>query len=66
MKDRNSTNGVSSRLGENDTPFEGIFSKIKSIKSTPFFVLETPIFNDWETEARSNLKFVKKWVETLQ
>ncbi|MEK9702362.1 MAG: TIM barrel protein [Deltaproteobacteria bacterium] len=66
LKDRSSIDGVSKRLGECDTPFENAFHALKKIKWEGLFVLETPIFENWEIEAKCNIRFSQNLISILQ
>ena len=65
IKDRFSKNGSSVRLGMAETPFELAFNTLKKLLWNGSFVLETPIFDNWEDEANANFLFTKKLVKTL-
>jgi len=59
MKDRLSGNGPSHRLGEGDTPFSQAVQALAKFSWQGPVVLETPIFNDWQSEAVHNLAFTR-------
>jgi len=65
IKDRKNHGGESCSLGMGGTNFQEIFSTLKEINWTGDFVLETPIFNDWEVEARKNYSFSSNLLNLL-
>lgn len=65
IKDRFFDNGNSGRLGTADTPFHTAFRVLKKLMWSGSFILETPIFNNWENEAKANFSFTKNLVESV-
>jgi len=59
LKDRDKVKGISHRLGDGDTPFFEISKKLTYLKWCKRIVLETPIFQNWELEAKNNFEFSK-------
>jgi sugar phosphate isomerase/epimerase len=57
IKDRYKNNGGSARLGIADTQFKVAIQTLKELSWQGSFILETPILNDWSTEAYSNYNF---------
>jgi L-ribulose-5-phosphate 3-epimerase len=65
VKDRMLNNGTSKRLGSGDTPFENIAVILNKLSWHGPVVLETPIYNDWKSEAVHNLYFTRKWINKV-
>jgi L-ribulose-5-phosphate 3-epimerase len=65
IKDRFSSDGASVRLGEGDTPFSEAADALAKLRWKGPFILETPIFDNWQIEARHNIKFAQKWISSL-
>ncbi len=59
IKDRESKRGPSRRVGEGHTPFPEALETLKRQGWRGLCVFETPVFDNWETEARSNLSFIQ-------
>jgi L-ribulose-5-phosphate 3-epimerase UlaE len=62
IKDRYKNNGDSVRLGSADTQFKIAIQTLKDLSWQGPFVLETPIFDDWNTEAYINYNFTSNLV----
>ena len=60
LKDFSRKLNQSVTLGFGDTNFIEIFKTIKHCKWNGFLILETPIFKDYEKEAKSNLNYIFK------
>jgi len=60
VKDRFKNHGHSQRLGKGDTPLESAIGLLKNLSWRGSFILETPIFNEWENEANENFMYTKK------
>ena len=56
----------STRLGEGNTNFTNGFRALRDCKWHGDFILETPIFSNWEVEARHNFSFAKKLVDSFK
>jgi len=56
----------STRLGEGNTNFINGFRALRDCKWHGDFILETPIFSNWEEEARHNFSFAKKLVDSFK
>ena len=65
IKDRKINNGSSQRLGQGGTPFRKAAQVLGSMGWIGPVVLETPIFDDWNEEAKHNLAFTRDWLSTL-
>ena len=64
IKDRY-VNGSSNRLGHADVDFDGVAKALKHVSWRGTVVLETPVFDDWLTEAENNISFIKKWINQI-
>jgi sugar phosphate isomerase/epimerase len=54
--------GGSNRLGHADVDFDAVAKALKQVSWRGNVVLETPVFEDWLTEAVHNISFTKKWL----
>jgi L-ribulose-5-phosphate 3-epimerase len=64
IKDRFINNGGSVRLGNADTPFHIAIRTLKKLLWNGSLILETPVFDNWEDEARANFSFTKNLIKT--
>jgi L-ribulose-5-phosphate 3-epimerase len=64
IKDRY-VKGGSNRLGNGDVDFDAVAKSLKQVSWRGNVVLETPVFDDWLTEAEHNISFTKKWIEQI-
>lgn len=65
IKDRYKNNGGSARLGSADTPFKTAIRVLKDLAWQGSFILETPVFDDWSSEARNNFNFTAKLISQV-
>ena len=65
IKDKSSNDNITRRLGLGDTKFNEIGNALSKIKWQGLFVMETPVNDDWETEARHNTEFTKNWMKHI-
>jgi len=63
IKDRFINNGSSARLGSADTSFYKAIKILKKLSWSGSLILETPILNNWEDEAKANFSFTKNLIE---
>lgn len=56
----------STRLGEGNTNFINSFKALRDCKWNGNFILETPIFSNWEVEARHNFSFTKNLLDSFK
>ena len=63
IKDRFINNGSSARLGSADTSFYKAIKILKKLSWNGSLILETPILNNWEDEAKANFSFTKSLIE---
>ena len=54
------------RLGCGETNFKLAEKALRDFKWEGRCILETPIFNEWQIEANSNVAFTKKFISTLK
>jgi len=66
IKDRKINNGPSQRLGIGGTPFRKSAQVLGLLGWQGPVVLETPIFKDWNEEAKHNLAFTRDWLTVLE
>lgn len=66
IKDRKINNGPSQRLGQGGTPFRKVAQVLGLLGWKGALVLETPIFDDWNEEAKHNLAFTRDWLTVLE
>jgi sugar phosphate isomerase/epimerase len=64
LKDKD--NSASFRLGNGNTDFEAAFKALRECKWQGRFVLETPIFNNWQQEAEKNFLFAKRLISSIE
>jgi len=64
IKDRYINNGGSQRLGNADTSFDIAATSLSRLCWSGSVVLETPIFDDWRTEAEHNISFTRHWLDS--
>lgn len=64
FKDKDCTNSY--RLGCGETNFILAAKALNDFQWQGRCILETPIFNDWKTEANHNVAFVKKFISSLK
>lgn len=60
IKDRFSDEGKSTRLGSADTPIKIAAKTLSRLSWKGPIILETPVFDDWLSEAESNILYTKK------
>jgi len=63
FKDKDLNNTL--RLGDGKTNFELAAKALKDFQWSGRFILETPIFNNWMTEARHNVSFAKNIISSI-
>jgi L-ribulose-5-phosphate 3-epimerase len=61
-KDENGSN----RLGNGNTNFDDAIKALKICNWMGRFILETPIFNNWELEAHHNVEFAKNFITSIK
>ena len=66
IKDRKINSGSSQRLGQGETPFRKAAKVLGLLGWRGPVVLETPIFDDWNQEAKLNLAFTREWLKLLE
>ncbi len=59
IKDRDCEGGLSRRVGEGHTPFREALETLKRLGWSGLCVFETPVFDNWEKEARNNLSVIQ-------
>jgi len=65
IKDRFSNNGSSARLGNADTGFDKAAKALKKLSWRGPFILETPILDNWKSEALANFAFSQKFINSI-
>jgi hexulose-6-phosphate isomerase len=66
IKDRKIDSGASQRLGLGGTPFSRAAQVLGLLDWKGPLVLETPVFDDWNEEAKHNLAFTRDWLAVLE
>ena len=64
LKDKDSSNSF--RLGLGKTDFKAAAKALKECDWQGSFILETPIFNNWEQEANSNFLFAQGLISSIK
>ena len=65
IKDRFINDGGSDRLGEADTPLNSAAKTLSELSWRGPVILETPVFDDWNAEAESNISYTERWVDLI-
>jgi sugar phosphate isomerase/epimerase len=58
-------NGSSDRLGCADVNFDDVAWALKQVAWSGPVILETPVFDNWMTEAEHNISFAKNWIDKI-
>ncbi len=66
IKDRKINGGSTQRLGRGGTPLRKAAQVLGLLGWKGPVVLETPIFDDWNEEAKHNLAFTRDWLRLLE